>query len=152
MAGTHVRPRNWGRPKPSDAWMDTHTTAHGASAWIPTHAGWREKQTQHHNMIHMYHTWRSVKGRRTVQHGWSHDNMPTHKHMLMLPISLCSPTKRDLRQWQRYLHASLKTFGQTPTQQNTVCTRNLLKVPGRPGTRGYVLHHMRALHGEERSM
>jgi hypothetical protein len=23
MAGTHVRPRNWGRPKPSNAWIPT---------------------------------------------------------------------------------------------------------------------------------
>ena len=74
-----------------------------------------------------------MKDTKGVQHGGSHDNMPMNTHMLMVPIRLCSPTKRDLRQWQRYLHASLKSFGQTPTQQNKVCSRKKIRPTRRVG-------------------
>ena len=51
--------------------MDTHTIAHGARAWIPTH-----NRTARLTNTTRQHTWRSVKDTRTVQHDKSHDNMP----------------------------------------------------------------------------
>jgi hypothetical protein len=85
-----------------------------------------------------------VKDTKGVQHGGSHDNMPMNTHMLMVPIRLCSPTKRDLRQWQRYLHASLKSFGQTPTQQNKVCSRKKNPADQARGVKSYTtcMHYM----------
>ena len=74
MAATHVRPRcNWGRPKPSTAWISQGhlTIARSASAWIPTH-----NRTARLTSTTVQHTWRSVKGTKKNRHDWSHDNMP----------------------------------------------------------------------------
>jgi hypothetical protein len=64
---------NWGRPKPSTAWISQGhlTIARGASAWIPTH-----NRTARLTSTTVQHTWRSVKGTKTARHDWSHDNMP----------------------------------------------------------------------------
>ena len=51
--------------------MDTHTIAHGARAWIPTH-----NRTARLTSTTVQHTWRCVKGTKTARHDWSHDNMP----------------------------------------------------------------------------
>ena len=50
---------NWGRPKPSTAWISQGhlTIARGASAWIPTH-----NRTARLTSTTVQHTWRSVKG------------------------------------------------------------------------------------------